>query len=72
MLTFSNFIEGFRAKIDPAVARQRKIQKLNQKISSAHPSEQQAIAQEKQQYVKDIQAKKTAALHKMLKARGKR
>lgn len=69
MLTFSNFLEGYRVKVDPNVARQRKLDKLNAKIGSADPYERQAISQEKQQYLKDIQAKKTDALHKMLAKR---
>lgn len=61
--------EKFGVRVDPAVARQRRLQKLNAKMSSADPAEQQALSQEKQQLVRDMQDKKTAALHRMLKKR---
>jgi len=69
VLTFSNFLEAFRARVSPDIARQRKLSRLNAKMSSGDPADQYQASQEKQQYLKDIQAKKTIALHRMLQKR---
>lgn len=71
MLTFSDFLEAFRGRIDSVVSQQRKLNRLNKKIGTSG-EDHAAAAHEKYQFLRDRQAKKTAALHKMLKARGKK
>lgn len=77
MLGFLGYLEEkLRLKVDPVVAKQRKMNKLNAKVGSSDPEEALAASKEKHMFIRDLeqkkreqQQKKQIALNKKLRKR---